>query len=135
MGGPGGRGLVRSDTVEERGSWDEKKISSNGGAEVEYAIVIAGRSSDEHIFKHLLDSARRTAVADKVGAELTVAGAAEGHVVPQNFDFLAVLFDDGERVVRGGGLDGIVEFDIGELRAADDFSWTSVGSLFHPSRL
>src|SRR5580704_2724206 len=93
--GPGGRGLVRSDTVEERGRRDEKKASSNGCAEVKDAIVVAGRSSDEHIFKHVLDGARRTAVADKVGAELTVAGAAERHVVPQNFDFFSVLFDDG----------------------------------------
>jgi len=40
---------------------------------------------------------------DSVLAVLT--GAAEGHVVPKNFDFFAVLFDDGERVVRGDGLD------------------------------
>src|ERR1700722_13989481 len=67
VGGPGGSELVRRGTVEERGGRDEKEISSNGCAEIEDAIVIAGRLPDEHIFKHPLDGAGRTAVTDKVG--------------------------------------------------------------------
>ena len=99
----------------------KNRLPGDGGAEVEDAIVIAGRPADEHVLEHLLDGARRAAVADEIGAELAVAGPAEGHVVAEDFDFFAVFFDDGERVVRGGGLHGVVELDVGDFSAADDF--------------
>ena len=47
-------------------------------------------------------------------------GPAEGHVVAQDLDLFSVLHDRGERAVRGGWLDGIVQFDVGKLGAADD---------------
>ena len=119
-GGCSGRGLDRGNTIEECGGRDEEQTSSDRSAEVEDAIVIAGRTANEHIFEHLFDGARRAAVADEIGAELAVAGPTEGHVVAEDFDFPAVFFDDGEGVVGGGGLDRVVEFDVGDFYAADD---------------
>ena len=98
----------------------EEQVSGDGAAEVEYPVVVAGRPADEHVLEHLLDGARRTAVADEVGAKFTMPGPAEGHVVTQDLDLFPVLDDRGERVVRGRWLDGIVQFDIGKLGAPDD---------------
>ena len=54
------------------------------------------------------------------GAEFTLAGVAEGHVVAQDGLFLAILLDDGQHVVRVAGLGRIVQLDVGQLLAADD---------------
>ena len=84
-----------------------------------------------NVFEHLFNSAGRAAVADEIGAELAVAGAAEGHVVAEDFDFPAVLLDDGEGVVGGGGLDGVVEFDVGDFCPPDD-SFLGLGGKLVP---
>src|SRR5262245_57661747 len=120
IGRGGGRELVGADAVEERSGRNEEQASGDRSAEVEDAVVVAGRPSNEHVLEHLLDGARRTAVADEIGSEFPVPGAAEGHVVTEDLDLPAVLLDDGEGVVRTGGLDGIVELDVGDLRATDD---------------
>ena len=98
----------------------EEQVSGDGAAEVEQPVVVAGRPADEHVLEHLLDGAGRTAVADEIGAKFTVTRPAEGHVVAQDLDLFSVLDDGGERVVRRGWLDGIVQFDVGKLGAADD---------------
>ncbi len=115
------RELVGGDTIKERGGWDKEQVSRDGGAEVEDTIVITGRAADKHVFQHLFDGAGRAAVPDKIRAELAVAGTAKGHVVAEDFDFLPVFFDGRKGVVGRGGLDGAVEFDIGEFCATDDF--------------
>src|SRR5579864_8086808 len=115
------RGLFSRDIIEERDGRNEEQTSRDRGAEVENAVVITGRTADEHVFEHLFNGAGRAAVANEVGAELAVAGAAEGHVVAQDLDFLSVFFDDREGVVRRTGLDRVVEFDIRDLFSPDDF--------------
>jgi len=50
-----------------------------------------------------------------------MARAAEGHVVAKDFDFPSVLFDGVKGVVSGGGFNGVIEFDVGNFCAADDF--------------
>src|ERR1700733_16065443 len=69
----------------------KKKASRDGAAEIEQPVVVAGRLAHEHIFEHLFNGMGRTAVADEVGAELTVSGPADRHVVPQGLDFFPVL--------------------------------------------
>src|SRR5262249_27317074 len=61
------------------------------------------------------NGAWRAAVTNEIGPELAVAGAPEWHVVAENFDLSAVLFDYGEGIVGAGGLDRVVEFDVGDL--------------------
>ena len=114
------RRLVFGDGVQKCRGRHEEQVSGDGAAEIEQPVVIAGRTADEHVLEHLLDGAGRTAVADEIGAKFTVRGPAEGHVVAQDLDLFSVLDDGRERVVRRGWLYGIVQFDVGELRAADD---------------
>ena len=47
-------------------------------------------------------------------------GPAERHVVPQDLDLLAVLFDHGQGAVRAGRLDRVIQFNVGQLLAPDD---------------
>lgn len=47
----------------------------------------------------------------------------------KDFDLFPVLFDHSECVVRGGGLDGVIELDVGDLLAADDFFLDLGGQL------
>src|SRR5579862_1560364 len=60
---------------------------------------------------------RRTAVADEIGAEFTVRCPSEWHVVAQDLDLFPVLDNCCECAVRGSWLDGIVQFDVRQLRA------------------
>src|SRR5215831_6454481 len=119
--GRGRRGPVGGDVVEKGGGRDEIQVSCHRSAEVEDAIVIAGRAADEHVLKHLFDGSRRAAVTDEIGAELAAAGAAEWHVVAKDLDFPAVFFDYSEGIVGGGGFDGVVELDVGHFGAPDNF--------------
>ena len=89
-------------------------------AEVEQPIIIAGRLADEHVLDHLLGHPRGAAIADEIGAVFAVSDLAERHVVADDLEFLPVLGDRRQRIVRRGRLDRVVEFDIGELGAADD---------------
>ena len=98
----------------------EEQIAGLGDAEIQQTVVIAGRAADEHVLQHLLDRPWRSRIADEIGAEFALRGTAERHVVAEDLYLLAVLDDGGQRVVRRGRLDGIVEFDVGELGAADD---------------
>src|ERR1700730_17775154 len=98
----------------------KKHISRDGTAEIEQAVIIAGRPAHEHVFEHLFDGVGRTAVADEICAKFTVPGSAEWHVVAQDLDLFPVLDDGCECAVRRGWLDGTVQFDIGQLGAADD---------------
>ena len=113
-------GIVGRDILQERRRGHEEQIAGHGAAEIQQPIVIAGRPADEHIFQHLLDRSRRTRVADEIGAEFALPGAAEGHVVAEDLHLFAVLDDRGQRVMRGGRLDRVVELDVGKLGAADD---------------
>ena len=79
--------------------------------------------------------ARRAAVADEIGAELAVARAAEGHVIAEDFDFSAVLFDDSEGVVGEVGLTESSSSMSETFVRPMIFSWVSVGSLFQAPRL
>src|ERR1700722_148935 len=65
----------------------KEQASRDGAAEIENPVVIARRPANEHVFEHLFNNVRRTAVADEVGTELTVRGPTEGHVVAQDLDF------------------------------------------------
>src|SRR5271163_3682571 len=112
--------LVVGEVLEKGRGGGEEQAAGDGAAEIEQAIVVAGRASDEHIFKHLLDGGGRAAIADEIGSEFTVGGAAEGHVVAQNLDLSSVFDNGGEGAVGGGGLDRVVQLDIGQFPAADD---------------
>src|SRR5215469_1235630 len=111
---------IRPHAVEERGGRDEKQAAGQGLAEIEQAIVVTGRPAYKHVFEHLLGGARRTTVADEIGAKFGVARAAERHVVAEDFLFLAVFDYGSERAVRRGRLLGIVELDVRQFLAAND---------------
>src|ERR1700739_4116520 len=111
-----GRGYV----LQKKCGRYEEQISGHGAAEVEQPIVVSGWPADEHVLEHLLDGAGRTAVADEIGSEFTVGWPAERHIVAQDLDFFPVLDDGRERTVRGSWLDGVVQFDVGQLGAAND---------------
>ena len=81
--------------------------------------MVARWPSDEHIFDHLLDRARRSAVADKISPEFTPRGVAKRHVVAQYLHLFAVLLDRRQRAMRAGRLDRLVQFDVGQLLAPD----------------
>ena len=80
-GGRHNRRLVFGDGLQKCRGRHEEQVSGDGAAEVKQSVVIAGRATDEHVFEHLLSYARRTTVADEIGAEFTLAGLAERHVV------------------------------------------------------
>src|SRR5271165_2557324 len=65
-----GGGTVRRHFLEESRGRHEEKVAGHCPAEVEQPVVIARRTADEHVLEHLLDGARRPAVADEIGAEL-----------------------------------------------------------------
>ena len=114
-------GGIVGQALQQRDRRHEEQAAGDRAADVEQPVVVAGRPADEHVGEHQLDGLRRAGVADEVGAVLAVRGAAEGHVVPDDVDFLAVFVDDGgQRVVREGGLDRVVQFDVVELGPADD---------------
>src|SRR5208282_6044814 len=113
-------GLVFGDVLQKRRRRHKEQVSGHGAAEVEQPVVVAGRPADEHVLEHPFDGAGRAAVADKISAKFAMAWPAERHVVTKNLDLFPVLDDCGERVVCRGGLDRIVQFDIGKLGAADD---------------
>src|SRR5882762_6875976 len=114
------RRLVLGHVIQKCRRWHEEQVSSDGTAEVEQAIVIAGRPANEHVLEHLLDSAWRTAVADEIGTKLTLRGPAKRHVVSQDLDLFPVLNNRGECAVRRARLDGSVQFDVRKLLPADD---------------
>ena len=74
-------------------------VSSDGTAEIEQPVVVAGRPSHEHVFEHLFNCTGRTAVANEVGAKFALPCPAEGHVIAQNLDLFPVLDDRCECVV------------------------------------
>src|ERR1700685_843580 len=94
------RRLVFCHIVQKSRRGHEEQVSGNGAAEVKQPVVVAGGLANEHIFKHLLDGAERTAVTDKVSAKFTLRGPSEGHIVAQDLDLFPVLDDGRERVVR-----------------------------------
>ena len=119
-GGAAAAGRVVADVLQERRGRHEEQIAGHGAAEIQQPIVIAGRPADEHVVQHLLDGSRRARIADEIGAEFALCGAAERHVVAEDLYLFAVLHDRGQRVVRRGRLDRVVELDVGKLGAADD---------------
>src|SRR3984885_15048690 len=72
-----GRRRVVADVFQKSRRRHEEQIAGLRDAEIEQAVVISGRTTDEHIFQHLLDGSRRTCVADEIGAEFLLADAAE----------------------------------------------------------
>src|ERR1700722_13642059 len=108
-GGGGGGGRIRkfltgrrrvvADVFQKSRRRHEEQIAGLRDAEIEQAVVISGRTADEHIFQHLLDGSPRTCVAAEIGAELLLADAAERHVVADDLDFLATLDDGRQRVM------------------------------------
>src|SRR5208337_4053125 len=94
--------------------------SGDRAAEVEQPVVVAGWPANEHVLKHLLNGAGGTAVANEISAKFALSGAAEGHVVAQDLDLFPVLDDRRECVVRRGWFDGVVQFNVRQLRASDD---------------
>src|SRR5260370_33632326 len=61
------RWLIFGHSLQKRFRRNKEKASRNRTAEVENPVIVARRPSNEHILEHLLDRARRTAVADKMG--------------------------------------------------------------------
>src|SRR5579871_6722569 len=55
----------------------KKHVSGHGAAEIEQAVIVAGRPAHEHVFEHLFDGTGRTAVADEICPKFTVPGSAE----------------------------------------------------------
>ena len=63
-------------------------------------VVGAGRHPDEHPLEHLLDHPQPAGIADEVGAELSGARTAEGHVVAQDRQLApSVILDRRKRLV------------------------------------
>ena len=125
--------VVFAHIFQKSGGWSEEQASGDRMAEVEQPIVVARWAANEHVLEHLLDRAGRTAVANEIGAEFAVPGTAEGHIVTQDLDLFAILDDRRERVMRRGRFDGIIQFNVGQLVAADD-SLLCFGGKCIPSR-
>src|SRR5262249_61957202 len=94
------RGLVLGYRLQKCRRWREEQVSRNCLAEVEQPVVVAGRPANKHILEHLLNSARRTAVPNEIGAKFTVRGPAKWHVIAQDLDLVTVLDDRRESVMR-----------------------------------
>src|ERR1700757_5033945 len=73
------RRCVLNHLVEKRRGWCKEKAAGDGSAEVENTVIVAGGPADEHVFQHLFDRARRSAVTDKVGSEFAPPDLAERH--------------------------------------------------------
>src|ERR1700687_187438 len=112
--------LARNEGLQQVQGRDEEEVTGQGAAEVQQTIVVTGRAAHEHVLQHLLDRARRARVADEVGGELPSGNIAEWHVVAENLGLFPVLDQDGQRVVRRAGLDGVVQLDVRQLGATDD---------------
>src|ERR1700675_1010706 len=113
--------LVCGHVLQERRGGHKKQASSDGAAEVEQSIIVAGWPADKHVFKHRLNGAGGTAVSDKISSKLTKGDASERHVVAQYLDFFPVLDNCGQSIVGRAWLDRIVQFDVRQFLAADDF--------------
>ncbi len=74
----------------------------------------------EHPLQHLLDRREVGGVPDEVGAELPRAGSAERHVVAKDVVFDPRRVGDRVEVLVRQPIAGRIEFDVVELRAADD---------------
>src|ERR1700724_777250 len=70
-------GLVVSHAFQKCYGRSKQHVSRDSAAEIEQAVIVAGRPAHEHVFEHLFDSAGRTAVADEICAKFTVPGSAE----------------------------------------------------------
>src|SRR5262245_17551616 len=112
--------LIMFQCIQKCCRWREEQIPRHRAAEIEQPVVVARRTTHEHVLEHQLDGPRRSAVADEIGAEFTLPDAAEWHVVAQDFDLFSILDDRGQRAVRRGRLDRIVQLDVGQFLAADD---------------
>ena len=64
--------VVCRDGVQKCRRRHEEQIAGHGAAEIQQPVVVAGRPADEHVLEHLLDGARRAAVADEIGAEFAL---------------------------------------------------------------
>ena len=113
-------GASTGDVLEKIGGRHKEQVAGDRAAEIEDAVVIAGRLADEHVFEHLLDCGRRPRVANEIGAEFTLADLAERHVVADDLFLFAVLDNLGQLVMGKARLGRGVEFDVGRLGAADD---------------
>ena len=111
---------VVSDVVEKGRRWNEEQVAGFGKAEIQQAVIVAGRAADEHVLQHLLDGPGRTRVTDEIGAELAVGDAAERHVVAHDLNLLAVFDDSGQRIVGRCRFNRVVELDVGKLGPADN---------------
>src|SRR5260370_36523458 len=111
----------RREGFQEAQGRHKEEVPGDRATEVQQAIVVAWRPTDEHVLQHLLRPLWRARVADEVGPVLAMRRVTEWHVVANDLDLLPILVDRGQGVMRRGRLDGVVQFDIGELRAADDF--------------
>src|SRR5260370_25609830 len=110
----------RRERFQEAQGRHKEEVPGDRATEVQQAIVVAWRPTDEHVLQHLLGPLWRARVADEVGPVLAMRRVTEWHVVANDLDLLAILIDRGHRAVRGRGLDRVVELDIGQLGAADD---------------
>src|SRR5580698_3051757 len=98
----------------------KKQIARYCATEIQNPVVIAWRTADEHVLQHFFNRIGRAAVADKVSPKLSFGNPAEGHVVAKDLNFFTILLDGRERVVCRRRLDGVVQFDVGQLRSSDD---------------
>src|SRR5215831_20855517 len=103
------------DVFQESCGWREKHIAGFGEAKIQQTIVVTGGSPDKHIFEHLLNGARRTRVADKIGAEFTLRDAPEGHVIAQDLYLFPILHDRCQRIMRRRRFQSVVEFNVRKL--------------------
>src|ERR1700674_3970782 len=69
-------GVVVAHGFQECCGRSKKHVSRDGAAEIEQAVIVAGRPAHEHVFEHLFVGGGRAPVADKIGAKFTVPGSA-----------------------------------------------------------
>ena len=112
--------IVGREALQQLPGRDEEQRAGDGRGEVEDAVGVAGRVSDEHVREHQLDQLGRPRVRDVVGAELLGADAAERHVEPHDLALLAVgTLDHVEREVGVRRLVLVGHLDVVEFRAPD----------------
>ena len=94
----------------------EEQSTGDRGGEVQDAVGVAGRITEEHVVQHLFGHRRRARVADEVGAEFALAEFAERHVVSHDLELSAVVVgDDVERDMCVRRLVIVAELDVFNL--------------------
>lgn len=114
--------LIITKTSQHTRSRNEKRRPRQGGGIIQDPIMQSRRVPNEHPLQHLLNDPQLSRVPDEIGAKFVRPGRPERHVVTEDVVFTAGLILNRRQGLVGHLLPlvGVVEFNVVDLRAADD---------------